>query len=348
MHLSKAAGGAVAALALGALVALGSGPLSAAEPGPSTDQPGAAGDVDANAPRSAGNPLEMTDGFHVDPTSNPAAWVAQNPTDGRAETIEAEIANQPIAKWFGGWNTDLHADVSAYVDAAEAAGALPVLVAYNIPGRDCGSHSGGGAETPEEYRAWIDTFVSAIGDSPALVVIEPDALPQLDACPDQADPATRLELLRYAVDQLGAQAPNTWSYLDAGNSGWVPADTMAQRLNDAGLADAHGFTVNVSNYKTTGDSIGYAESVNGELSSGSGYTRPFVVDTSRNGNGPLGDEWCNPAGRKLGAPPQEGGGAEMLLWIKVPGDSDGNCGIAEGVDAGTFSPDIAMRLIEGT
>ncbi|MEO3755079.1 glycoside hydrolase family 6 protein [Streptomyces sp. B6B3] len=347
MHLPKAAGGAVAAVALGTLVALGSGQLMAAESQQSAEQPRVADEPSATA-ATAGNPLEMTDGFHVDPTSNPATWVAQNPDDERVEQIGSEIADQPMAKWFGGWNTDLAGDVSEYLGGAEAAGALPVLVAYNIPGRDCGSHSGGGAENAAEYRAWIDTFASAIGDSPALVVIEPDALAQLDACPEHADPDTRLELLRYAVDQLGAHAPNTWSYLDAGNSDWIAADVMAGRLNDAGLADAHGFAVNVSNYKTTEDSIGFSESVNAELSSRFDYSRPFVVDTSRNGNGPLGGEWCNPAGRMLGTPPQEGGGAEMLLWIKVPGDSDGNCGIAPDVPAGTFSPDLAMHLIEGS
>jgi len=38
----------------------------------------------------------------------------------------------------------------------------------------------------------------------------------------------------------------------------------------------------------------------------------------------------------------------MLLWGKVPGDSDGDCGVGKGVPAGTFSPDLAMRLVNGT
>ena len=44
---------------------------------------------------------------------------------------------------------------------------------------------------------------------------------------------------------------------------------------------------------------------------------------------------------------QAGGGADMLIWIKVPGDSDGKCGIAPNTEAGQFSPVIAKRLIEG-
>ncbi|WP_329089211.1 glycoside hydrolase family 6 protein [Actinomadura citrea] len=60
------------------------------------------------------------------------------------------------------------------------------------------------------------------------------------------------------------------------------------------------------------------------------------------------DEWCNPAGRRLGTPPGEGVDAELELWAKVPGDSDGNCGIDAGIPAGQFSPDLAIRLIDGT
>jgi endoglucanase len=88
--------------------------------------------------------------------------------------------------------------------------------------------------------------------------------------------------------------------------------------------------------------VEYGAAVRSRLST----PKPFVVDTSRNGNG-AGDGWCNPAGRKLGVPAQTGGGAEMLLWVKVPGDSDGDCGIGAGIPAGTFSPDLAMHLING-
>ncbi|MGP3966316.1 glycoside hydrolase family 6 protein [Streptomyces sp. 6N223] len=340
-RLRAAAAGVVAATALGVA------PYAA---GASSDgDPAGATPAGVHRP-AAGNPLEMTDGFYVDPNSNPAAWVAANAGDGRAGPIREQIAGRPLARWFGDWDLDIGTNVAAYVDAAALADRLPVLVAYNIPGRDCGSHSGGGAEDAAAYRAWIDAFAAGIGQRPALVILEPDALAQLDACLDDAGQRTRLDLLRYATDRLAAQAPSTWTYHDAGNAGWIAADVMAQRLASAGLAHAHGFSVNVSNYKTTQDSASYAQSLNAQLSARHGYTRPFVVDTSRNGSGPLGGEWCNPSGRMLGAPPQEGGasGAELLLWIKVPGDSDGECGMAPDVPAGQFSPDIAMRLIEGT
>ncbi|WP_308208151.1 glycoside hydrolase family 6 protein [Actinomadura madurae] len=63
----------------------------------------------------------------------------------------------------------------------------------------------------------------------------------------------------------------------------------------------------------------------------------FVLDTSRNGQGPWtppADEytdpqvWCNPPGRGLGARPSTRTGdplVDAFLWIKRPGESDGQC-----------------------
>ncbi|MCE9666435.1 glycoside hydrolase family 6 protein [Myxococcus stipitatus] len=292
-------------------------------------------------------PIALTSGFYVDPNSNPAVWVNNNGGDARAARIQAHIASKPGARWFGNWSGDIASAVSGFVSAADAADKLPVLVAYNIPGRDCGSHSSGGAGSPEAYRAWISSFVTGLGTRPAIVIIEPDAVAQLDCLPNDTERQTRLGLLRYATEQLRDRAPNTWAYLDGGNATWIAADTLAQRLESGGVRNIRGFSLNVSNYIPTAQSNTYGAAVSAALNTRYGYTKPWVVDTSRNGNGSNG-EWCNPAGRKLGVTSQVGGGADLLLWIKVPGDSDGQCGIAPTVPAGTFSPDLAIRLIDGT
>ncbi|MEV0408637.1 glycoside hydrolase family 6 protein [Actinoallomurus sp. NPDC050550] len=306
----------------------------------------AAGTVAARAAApaaAAGSPIDMTSGFYVDPDSNPAKWVRDNPGDARAAQIKSAIADKPTAGWFGDWSGDIGTAVSNYVGAADAADKLPVLVAYNIPGRDCSGESKGGSDK-DKYEAWISAFAGAIGTRPAVVVIEPDALAQLDCLPTDSERQFRLNLLEFATEQFKAKAPNTWAYLDAGNAKWIAADTMAQRLESAGVHNVRGFAVNVSNYYTTDESESYGTAVNASLSS----KVPFIVDTSRNGNGSKNGEWCNPAGRKLGGTPQVGGGAEMLLWVKVPGDSDGSCGVGEGIPAGQFSPDLAMHLINGS
>jgi len=59
-------------------------------------------------------------------------------------------------------------------------------------------------------------------------------------------------------------------------------------------------------------------------------------------------QWCNPPGRQLGSAPQmlDGGGG-MGLWIKAPGESDGDCGTGVGTRTGQFSPVVAQKLIAG-
>lgn len=292
------------------------------------------------------DPISQTSGFYVNPYSSPASWVAANPGDGRANAIRTEIAQRPMASWFGNWSGDIAAAVGSYVAAADAVDKLPLLVAYNLPGRDaCGGHSGGGAGSVGAYDAWISAFAGAIGNRPAVVVLEPDSLGDFN-CMSQAQVNDRVGMLSRAANQFRSRAPNTWAYLDAGNPGWVDARTMAQRLNMAGVANAHGFALNVSNYFTTGENTNYGNSVASALRSNFGYSKPFVIDTSRNRNGSNG-QWCNPAGRRIGTPTQLGGGAEMLLWLKTPGESDGNCGVGGGSTAGQFLPEVAYKMIFG-
>ncbi|EGX56894.1 cellulase CelA1 [Streptomyces zinciresistens K42] len=300
----------------------------------------------ASPPAQAADPTTLTSGFYADPNSSPALWAAANPGDGRAPAIRDNIATKPMARWFGNWSGTIGTATGAYVGAADAADRLPVLVAYNIPNRDiCGGQSGGGAGSVAAYNAWIAAFAGGIGARPAVVILEPDALGDA-SCMTAAQIAERNTLLNNAITQFNQKAPNTWVYLDAGNPGWRSAPEMAASLNAAGLSRAHGFSLNVSNYYTTAQNTTYANAVNAALGSTSGYTKPFVVDTSRNGNGSNG-AWCNPAGRRTGAPPQMGGGAEMLLWIKTPGESDGNCGVGAGSVAGQFLPEVAYKMVYG-
>lgn len=295
--------------------------------------------------RVAGDPTSMTSGFYVDPNSNPATWVRQNSGHADATLIRTQIAEKAGGRWFGNWSGDIAAATRSFTTAADSADKLPILIAYNIPGRDCGSHSGGGAGSPEAYRTWISRFADGIGSRPAVVIIEPDALAQLDCVP-AAEKQTRLDLLKYAVNQFASKNPNTWAYMDGGNATWIEAGEMARRLKLVEVGKIRGFALNTSNYYTTAQSVTKGNAIRGAVGGGQ-----FVIDTSRNGNGSNG-EWCNPAGRKLGDTSRNGnhvsGTVDMLLWLKVPGDSDGNCGIGAGIPAGTFSPVLAKRLITGS
>ncbi|WP_327179593.1 glycoside hydrolase family 6 protein [Streptomyces sp. NBC_01335] len=298
-------------------------------------------------PAQAADPTTLTNGFYVDPNSSPALWAAANPGDGRAPAIRDSVAAKPMARWFGNWSGTIGTATGAYVGAADAADKLPVLVAYNIPNRDiCGGQSGGGAGSVAAYNEWIAAFASGIGSRPAVVILEPDALGDT-SCMNAAQISERNALLNNAITQFNQKAPNAWVYLDAGNPAWRSATSMAASLNAAGLSRTRGFSLNVSNHYTTAENITYANAVNAALSSSNGYTKPFVVDTSRNGNGSSNGAWCNSAGRRIGTPTQKGGGAEMLLWIKTPGESDGNCGVGAGSAAGQFLPEVAYKMIYG-
>lgn len=94
---------------------------------------------------------------------------------------------------------------------------------------------------------------------------------------------------------------------------------------------------------------------------GQAPTSGFVIDTSRNGRGPLGvapygeapylqpeavlaslsgGSWCNPPGRGVGLRPTLDTGRALLdayLWIKIPGESDGSCDSAGGARAWDYA-----------
>lgn len=282
--------------------------------------------------------------YYVDPYANAAREAAADPDNA---TTWNRIADHAQADWFGDWNAtkDVTTVVSQRVRTITAAGALPVFVVYAIPQRDCGGYSSGGTNTPADYQAWVDAFATGLGSATAAVVLEPDALAGLD-CLSSTDQRTRLDLLRWAVDRLNAQA-GVAVYLDAGNSHWKPASTMAQRLTDAGVAAARGFALNVSNFHTTSDETAYGLAVSDAIGG-----KPFVIDTSRNGLGPSTDAsdpepWCNPSGRALGTPATTATGnarVDAYFWMKRPGESDGTC--KGGPTAGSWWRDYAFGLAD--
>jgi endoglucanase len=109
----------------------------------------------------------------------------------------------------------------------------------------------------------------------------------------------------------------------------------------------------------------WIDSVNQNLAgfiNGATVTTRFVIDTSRNGRGPMNageygvgsqynqpdsvisalnsGNWCNPPGAGLGLRPTTRTGVSLLdayVWIKTPGESDGSCDIAGGARAWDYS-----------
>jgi endoglucanase len=352
-----------------------------------------------------------------------------------------EMIETPQAVWFTqGTPKTVLQDVRNTVQRAADKGTVPILVAYNIPFRDCAQFSAGGATSVQEYKAWIDGFAAGIGSGNAVVILEPDSLgiipwynpfanrdtwvtnPNYEWCqPAEANPATaasdRFAMLNYAVEIL-KQNPGTSVYLDGTHSAWLGSGDAADRLIQAGVADADGFFLNVSNYRLNSHLEKYGTWISkciafasNPASWGVGHSewcasqyfpanpndfstwtltdqwytdnvesqtwwyspsllKHFVIDTSRNGQGPWTpttsypdpQDWCNPPDRGLGLRPTADTGNLLIdayLWVKIPGESDGECtrGLGPGgmtVDpewgridppAGQWFPEMALDLV---
>lgn len=307
---------------------------------PTAAQPGTAAPADAGAPAlSPDRPL------FGNPDAQAVQWVDAHPTDPRRTALDV-LATPPVARWFTGSSPGLRAEVAAYVDAAAAASATPVLVAYAIPDRDCGQFSAGGAPDAAAYRTWITEFARGIGPRKVVVVLEPDSLSHV-GCLDAAGLAEREDLLAAAAAELAARAPQAQVYLDGSAANWsIDPATLADRLLAAGLVHVRGLALGVSAYTPTSTALDFGRATAQVVADRTGQQLGLVVDTSRNGAGTT--EWCNPADQRLGRAPTSdpglGADVDALLWVKPPGESDGDCGTGEGTVAGQFDPVLALGL----
>jgi endoglucanase len=178
----------------------------------------------------------------------------------------------------------------------------------------------------------------------------------------------RFREINHAIGALRRQ-PGTAVYIDSGHSAWQQINDydagfgvpnlqlgMASRLLKGGIAKADGFFLNVSNYRGDAELADYGTKLSKCLAfrMRTGATActdadiaavpndarrlpHFVVDTSRNGQGPWtppagvypdAQDWCNPPGRGLGIRPTTATGNPLIdarLWVKRPGESDGSC-----------------------
>jgi endoglucanase len=381
--------------------------------------------ADGSIAGGAGRTLSPTTQFYVPQPDHGAITQIASLTSQGDKTDAALIRSMiqtPTAVWLtGGTPKEVQQNVKQVVQQAAGKDQVPVLVVYNIPGRDCSQYSAGGAPTGDAYMAWIDGIVAGLGSQKAVVLVEPDGLANLPTDCGQPDTYDRISLIKNAAQDIFNSDPNALVYLDAGHSAWHSVGDMAQRLILAGVQNVSGFFLDVSNYQYTTNQVfygtwisecltianfdasydftqcpnqywnggppnwvGVALSPYGEWSdtasdptlytggidaryasmlNGAVPSTHFVIDTSRNGNGPndmstyaaspynqpswvisglQSGNWCNPPGSALGAQPTANVGdplntgyhlVDAYLWVKVPGQSDGQCDSAGGARA---------------
>jgi len=256
--------------------------------------------------------------------------------------LSSEIFEHPSAFWFGDnpKKPKKHMEKSIRRLFKRAEPQLPILVIYNIPNRDVGQWSKGGSRDRDTYLEFIRTFADGVGDKTPIIIYEPDALPHSTLL-DKEEQDWRLELMKEALEILTTNC-NGIIYVDVGHSSWLHYNDVADLLDRVSNPKIRGFSVNVCNYRTTKESLSWGKKIC--------RLRPgdkFIIDTSRNGQGPLEEEWCNPPQRGLGEVPTtdtDHKTCDAYLWIKIPGESDGKCN--GGPKAGKFWGEQAEELVK--
>ncbi|MHB2015698.1 MAG: glycoside hydrolase family 6 protein [Candidatus Xenobia bacterium] len=296
---------------------------------------------------SSGNPFVRASLF-VDPNSFAARQVAtyQSQGDTTDANLVQKISSQSTASWADGGDATVPSNVVSYINQMQHQGNTPFLVVYQIPQRDCGGLAAGGSTSAANYQSWIASLVSALGGTHAIVILEPDALAGMD-CLSSTDQQTRLQLISGAVSAFKQQGSAV--YIDAGNPNWKSVSTMAGRLQQANIQAADGFALNVSNFCSTSSCQTYGDAISSRVGG-----KHYVIDTSRNGNGPATNgAWCNPPGVALGPQPTTQTSdslCDAYEWVKYPGTSDGACNLSATSPAGPswgWWPQYALGLCKG-
>jgi endoglucanase len=261
--------------------------------------------------------------------------------EGQDASLIARMEDVPSAVWLDGETAAQAADGAAGEreanrDVAQAVRdallgsalqrAVPVFVAYNIPGRDCSQYSAGGAPSDAAYDSWIDSIREALGSAKAVLILEPDALANLPGyCgasystefPNITD-TSRIDDIAYGVSTLEGD-PNISVYLDAGHSAWQAVGNIAQVLVAADVQQAQGFFLNVSNYQYATNNvyygawvsscIAYATQLNG-VTQADALSYSSTLDSADN----------NPSGAFAGCPNQYWNGGPANNWSGTQSD----------------------------
>jgi cellulose 1,4-beta-cellobiosidase len=303
--------------------------------------------------------------LYVDPAFSDRINDVAGRVPAEAERLR-KLSKLPTALWLDsiaqtksipGWLDDARKQ-----QQANGQPVIPVIVVYDLPGRDCAAASSAGELAPDAAgearyrREFIDVIAKRLQAQPSLriaVVLEPDSLAnvvtnmEIPRC-TVAEPVYRRSIA-YAISKLSL--PNVYVYLDAGHSQWLgwprnlkkSVGIFKQVLASAGGAErVRGFAVNVSNYnpvhdpttkrtspdEPSPDESAYVRELGAALTKAGVSGKAFLIDTSRNGRPNIRTDpgsWCNVKGAGLGERPRIAPelSVDAYVWIKPPGDSDG-------------------------
>ena len=311
--------------------------------------------VDARGTDSASpNPLRGLR-WYVDPVEPAYRSYRTFVRKGRRHSASLmwRVAREPRFRWFGRWNHPVGRRVRAYLRCAAAVqpGAVPLMAVMRHQGKGCGGgYTGGGPAEDARTRAWYRAFARAIGGARVVIGFEPDSLGTID-CLSRGRRRDRLRTLAYGVDVL-SRLPRATIYLEAGASDWEPAARTAKQLRRIGIRKVRGFMLNVTHHDWTRNNIRHGLTISRRVGG-----KPFIINTSYNGRGPVHyrrwvgkhrwrmiNVWCNPRRRGLGIPPTtrtNHAKVDAYMWINRPGYSAGACN-GGPVPVGSWWPERAL------
>jgi len=259
--------------------------------------------------------------------------------DAEADTIWG-LAREPRFRWFGKFTSpNMKKKIQGFLDRVQCdqPGTVPLMAVMRHQGKSCGKNyqAGGEAEDRATMR-WYDDFADSVGDARVVIGFEPDSLGTID-CLARDRRQDRLDVLRYGVDRL-SQLPNATIYLEAGAADWEPATRTAKQLRYIGIDKVRGFMLNVTHHEWTRENVRHGLDISRMVGG-----KPFIVNTSYNGRGPLHfkkwlnraqhkwrriNVWCHPGLRGLGPAPTTATAhskTDAYMYINRPGFSAGKC-----------------------
>ena len=285
-------------------------------------------------------------------------WLNSGETT-KADTIW-RLAREPRFRWFGRFTSPhMQKKVRGFLDRVQCdqPGAVPMMTVMRHQGRDCdGRYLAGGPAEDRRTMKWYDDFAAAVGDSRVVIAFEPDSLGTIDCLAPHRRPE-RLRMLAHGVDVL-SQLPNATVYLEAGASDWEPAERTAKQLRIIGIRKVRGFMLNVTHHDWTRNNIRHGLDLSRRVGG-----KPFIVNTSYNGRGPLHykrwinraqgmwrrvNVWCHPGLRGLGPAPTTATSHPLVdayMYVNRPGYSAGRCN-GGPLPIGTWWPERGLMYAE--
>lgn len=242
------------------------------------------------AQAEAGNPLAGGP-WGVYTGDSDGVWPAYERAGGADRALLAKVALQPRVRWLhsGIGTGELGEKIRGEI-AQEQDGDPDTLVQFAWfrlwPDGEGRRNRGLGPREQSDYRAAVDTAVSAIGDARVAIVLEPDlaltAPPMQRGAMSTADPGVRQSLVAYAAQRFSS-LPRTSVYLDAGDADWLSEDKALGVLENSGIQYARGFALGATHYSSVPMNVSYGADLVADLARDGHAGKHFVIDTADNG-----------------------------------------------------------------